>query len=92
MIRPSTTRSAPGTLFKQHAAEIRGRATVRLLVGDKDRLLPMVTQYHELLTSLGIQHHFAVIGPDVFHRDTDIIGRAPFDALAFWKDVFGKLK
>jgi hypothetical protein len=82
----------PWTIVKQHAAEIRGRTTVRLLVGDKDRLLPMVTEYHELLASLGIQHQFAVIGPDVFHRDIDIIGKAPFDALAFWRDVFGKVK
>jgi enterochelin esterase-like enzyme len=82
----------PWNIVKQNAAEIRGRTTVRLLVGDKDRLLPMVTEYHELLTSLGIQHRFAVIGPEVFHRDTDIIGKAPFDALAFWKDVFGNLK
>jgi hypothetical protein len=82
----------PWTIVKQHAAEIRGRTTVRLLVGDKDRLLPMVTEYHELLASLGIQHQFAVIAPDVFHRDIDIIGKAPFDALAFWRDVFGKVK
>ena len=53
----------PWSIVKQHASEIRGRT--RSPAGrDQDPLLAPVTGYHGLLTSLGIEHQFAVVaGP-----------------------------
>jgi enterochelin esterase-like enzyme len=77
----------PWNIVKEKAAAIRGRTTVRLLVGDQDKLLPLVQKYSQLLNSLGIDHQFAV-APGAIHRYDQIIERLPFDALAFWKAVF----
>ena len=79
--------TGPWNIVKQHAAEIRGRTRVRLLVGDQDPLLAPVTDYHALLTSLGIEHRFAVV-PGAHHRYDEIISRMPDDPLQFWKEAF----
>ncbi|MCX6632055.1 MAG: alpha/beta hydrolase-fold protein [Candidatus Solibacter sp.] len=77
----------PWNIVRQHAAAIRGRPKVRLLVGDQDSLLPFVEKYSAQLTSLKIDHQYAV-APGAHHRYDEIIERAPFDAVAFWKTVF----
>lgn len=77
----------PWTIVKEHAGDIRGRTTVRLLVGDQDKLFPLVKQYSDLLTSLKIEHQYAV-APGVPHRYELIVSKMPFDALVFWKTVF----
>lgn len=73
----------PWAIVREHAAEICGRTKVRLLVGDQDKLQPLVEKYSQLLDSLGIAHQFAV-APGAQHRYDEIIERLPFDALAFW--------
>jgi hypothetical protein len=50
-------------------------------------LLPFVQRYDQLLSSLQIEHKFAVI-PGAQHRYNEIIEKAHFDALAFWKTAF----
>lgn len=77
----------PWKIVKDHAAQIRGRTTVRLLVGDKDSLLPYVKKYSCLLSSLNIEHQYSVVKA-ANHRYDEIIEKAPFDALAFWKAAF----
>jgi acetyl esterase/lipase len=72
---------------KEHAAEIRGRTKVRLLVGDQDPLLANVKEYDALLTSLRIDHQFAVVA-GAHHRYDEIVSRLPGDALQFWKTAF----
>jgi acetyl esterase/lipase len=62
---------------------------VRLLVGDEDKLLPLVAKYSRLLDSLGIAHQF-VVAPGAQHRYDEIFQRLPFDALTFWKTVFAQ--
>lgn len=79
----------PWNIVKQHAGEIRGRTRVRLLVGDLDPLIGPVTEYHELLTSLGVDHAFAVV-PGAHHRYDEIISGAQGDALQFWKAAFAR--
>lgn len=81
--------TGPWHIVKQQAGKIRGRTKIRLLVGDQDDLLPSVTKYSGLLTSLKIQHRFD-IAPGAHHRYNEIVERAPYDALSFWKTVFGK--
>ena len=77
----------PWKIVKDHAAKIRGRTTVRLLVGDEDSLLPYVEKYSRLLTSLNIEHQYSIIEA-AHHRYDEIIENALFDALGFWKAAF----
>jgi enterochelin esterase-like enzyme len=85
-------RVGPWEMARQNAAAIRESSAVRLLVGDQDRLLPLVQKYDGLLTELKIEHQFSVSGPDVDHRVEPILDRAPADALMFWGSVFGNLR
>lgn len=77
----------PWRIVKDHAAEIHGQTTVRLLVGDEDKLLPYVEKYSRLLTSLNIEHQYSVIS-GAHHRYDEIIEKATFNALGFWKAAF----
>jgi acetyl esterase/lipase len=77
----------PWTIAREHAAAVRGRTTVRLLVGDQDPLLPYTKKYSELLIALGIDHEY-VVAPGADHTYRAIVERLPFDVLAFWKTVF----
>ena len=79
----------PWTNVKEHAAAIRGRTEVRLLVGDQDRLLPVVKKYDQLLGSLNIEHQFAV-APGADHSEWQILQSLPFDGFAFWKTAFAQ--
>jgi enterochelin esterase-like enzyme len=79
--------NGPWNIVKEHAAEIRARTKVRLLVGDQDPLLAPVKDYDALLTSLGIGHQFAVVA-GAHHRYDEIVSRLPDDALQFWKTAF----
>jgi len=81
--------AGPWNIVKQHAGEIRGQTRLRLLVGDQDPLLAPVTDYHALLTSLGIEHQFAVVA-GAHHRYDQIISGLPGDALQFWKAAFAQ--
>jgi S-formylglutathione hydrolase FrmB len=77
----------PWANVREHAAAIRGHTKVRLLVGDRDSLLTVVKQYDQLLSSLSIEHQFA-IAPGADHAEWQIFQSLPFDALAFWKTAF----
>jgi enterochelin esterase-like enzyme len=77
----------PWNIVKEHASEIKKGTRVRILVGDQDPLLKPVTEYHELLNSLGISHEFAVV-PGAHHRYDEIVSKLPVDALQFWKTAF----
>jgi enterochelin esterase-like enzyme len=79
----------PWAIVEEHAAAIRDRTTVRLLVGDQDPLLPFTRKYSELLDSLRIEHQFAV-APGADHTYRAIVERLPFDALAFWESPFAQ--
>lgn len=79
----------PWLTVAQHASSIRGRTSVRLLVGDQDKLLPYVQKYSELLTSLQIEHQFA-IAPGAHHMYNEIIEGMPFDALLFWNTALSQ--
>ena len=81
--------NSPWTIVKNHAIEIKGKTKIRLLVGDEDKLLPLVTNYHHLLDSLKIEHQFEVIA-GAQHRYDQIISKANFKPFLFWKDAFKK--
>jgi enterochelin esterase-like enzyme len=78
----------PRTMAKEHASElIKNQTRIRVYVGDQDPLLNPVTEFHNLLTSLGIAHEFAVV-PGAHHRYDEIISKKPGDPLEFWKAAF----
>jgi enterochelin esterase-like enzyme len=79
----------PWTNAKEHADAIRGHTKVRLFVGDQDRLLQVVKKYDQLLSSLNIEHQFA-IAPGADHAEWQIFESLPFDALSFWKTAFAQ--
>jgi enterochelin esterase-like enzyme len=81
--------AGPWNIAKQHASEIRSHMHVRVFVGDQDPLLKPVTEYHELLNTLGIEHQFKVI-TGAHHRYDEIISKDPEDALQFWKTAFAQ--
>ncbi len=81
--------NSPWTIVKNQANEIKDKTKVRLLVGDADKLLPLVTSYHQLLDSLKIEHQFEVID-GAQHRYDQIISKATFKPFSFWKDAFAK--
>jgi enterochelin esterase-like enzyme len=83
--------AGPWTIVKEHSGSIRARTTVRLLVGDQDKLFPLVRQYSELLTSLRIDRQYAV-APGAPHQYEQIVAGAPFDARVFWKAAFAKAR
>jgi len=79
----------PWTIVKENASSVRGKTSVRLLVGDQDKLLPYVKKYSELLTTLQIEHQFA-IAPGAQHMYSEIIEDLPFDALLFWNTALAQ--
>jgi enterochelin esterase-like enzyme len=83
------TANSPWTIVAEKANIIKGNTKVRLLVGDQDKLLPLVKQYHLLLDSLSIDHQFAIIA-GAQHRYDEIISKANFNTFLFWTEAFGK--
>jgi enterochelin esterase-like enzyme len=81
--------NSPWTIVKNQASKIKDNTKIRLLVGDEDKLLPLVTSYHKLLDSLKIEHQFEVIA-GAQHRYDQIISKATFKPFSFWKDAFKK--
>jgi enterochelin esterase-like enzyme len=81
--------SNPWTIIKEQSIKIKDSTKIRLLVGDQDKLLPLVTNYHKLMDSLQIIHQFEVIA-GAQHRYDQIISKANFDTFTFWARVFEK--
>ncbi len=80
----------PSTLAREYASElIKDKTRFRVFVGDQDPLLKPVTEFHELLKSLGIAHEFAIV-PGAEHRYDEIISKSHGDPLQFWKTAFAQ--
>jgi esterase/lipase superfamily enzyme len=83
------SQNSPWIIVKKQVNKIKDKTKVRLLVGDEDKLLPLVTNYHRLLDSLKIEHQFKVIA-GARHQYNQIISKATFNTFSFWKDAFKK--
>lgn len=77
----------PWTIVRQNASRLRGQQRVRLIVGEKDGLLAANERYHRLLQELDVPHAWAV-APGAGHSYTAVVDQLPFDAFAFFRDVF----
>jgi enterochelin esterase-like enzyme len=81
----------PRTLIEKNADKVRRRTFIRIGVGDEDQLLGVNRQYHELLTTLGIEHEYEVV-PGVAHFNRDyhrVLGAKGF---AFYRKAFAGLE
>ena len=67
---------SPWNLVEKNVQQIRGRMLVRIVVGDRDRLLARNREYHLLLDRLGVAHGFRIVA-GVGHSPS-----AVYDALA----------
>ena len=81
----------PVALVEKNADAIRGRTFVRIAVGAKDRLLPVNTEYHELLTRLKIEHSFD-IAPDAIHSTPQVYDGLGDKSWEFYMRAFGSLR
>jgi enterochelin esterase-like enzyme len=57
---------SPWTLAERHAAALRTDTRLRLVVGDRDSMLPANQEFHAHLNALGIPHDFIVV-PNIGH-------------------------
>ena len=81
--------NGPWTLARTNAAELKRGTAIRLLAGDQDaRLRSAITEFHELLTQLGIPHEFSEV-QGVGHVYGDILEGIGNEGLAFWRRAFG---
>lgn len=79
--------NSPWKLVEQNADKIRGKAAVRIVVGDKDGLLARNTSYHELLDKLKITHDFTVV-KGATHSPGPLFDGAGDATWAFFKRAF----
>ncbi len=82
---------AAQTIVKQNAGKIRGRTNIRLLVGDKDALMPRVQEFHELLTKLDIQHEF-YISKGSIHNLREELSRCDANPFEVYARTFASFK
>jgi S-formylglutathione hydrolase FrmB len=82
---------AAQTLVKQNADKIRGRTNIRLIVGDKDALMPRVQEFHELLTKLDIQHDF-YISKGSIHNLREELSRCDANPFEVYARAFASFK
>lgn len=80
----------PWSLLRKNADAIRGRTFVRVAVGAKDNLLEKNTAYHDLLTSLGIEHSFDVI-PDAAHNPGQVYDGLGDKTWEFYRRAFARI-
>lgn len=77
----------PRTLIEKNADKVRGRTFVHIGVGEKDQLLRVNQEYHELLTALQIEHEYEVV-PGVAHFNRDYHRVLGAEGFAFYKEAF----
>ncbi|MDP3072927.1 MAG: alpha/beta hydrolase fold domain-containing protein [Opitutaceae bacterium] len=80
----------PWNVLRKNADAIRGRIFVRVAVGGKDNLLEKNTAYHELLTTLKIEHEFDVV-PEAVHNPGQVYDGLGDKTWAFYTRAFGRL-
>ena len=83
--------TAAQTIVKQNADKIRGRTNIRLIVGDKDALMPRVEEFHELLTKLNIQHDF-YISKGSIHNLREELSRCDANPFEVYARAFASYK
>jgi len=81
--------SSPWNLAEQNAAHMRGRTTIRIVVGDNDGLLETNRRFHELLERLNLAHEFQVV-PGAAHSPLPLYAGLGEKNWAFYRTAFAQ--
>ena len=80
---------SPWLLAQRNVAKLRGRTTIRIVVGDSDLLKETNTKFHELLAHLGIVHEFDVV-PGGIHSPYPLYDGLGDLNWSFYRAAFGR--
>ena len=81
-------RHSPWATARENADVVRGKTRVRIFVGAEDGLLAWNRSYHELLTSLDIDHEWGIV-PDAPHDIRIVMRNWEGDFFAYYSKLFG---
>jgi enterochelin esterase-like enzyme len=77
---------SPWMLAERHAESLRLGTRLRIVVGDRDSMLPMNREFHEHLTALGIPHDFVVL-PGIGHQPLPLLTALADDGWEFYRQL-----
>jgi enterochelin esterase-like enzyme len=82
---------APWAEVEKNADRIRGRVRIRMIVGDRDGVLPANQWFHEVLTRLNIPHQFVIVkGAD--HMVREELARLDSNPFEFYGQAFASAR
>ena len=80
-------RNSPSTLVEINAERIKGKTSIRLLIGDKDFLFDLLQEFHLKMQKLGLDHQYSV-AKDAGHDYREVIMKLEGNSFLFWKEAF----
>jgi enterochelin esterase-like enzyme len=80
-------RNSPSTLVEINADRIKGKTSIRLLIGDKDFLYDLLQEFHHKMQKLGLDHQYSV-AKDAGHDYREVIMKLEGNSFLFWKEAF----
>jgi S-formylglutathione hydrolase FrmB len=75
---------SPWMLAERHAESLRMGSRLRIVVGERDVMLPINRAFHEHLTALRIPHSFVVL-PDIGHQPMALLTAFADDGWEFYR-------
>ncbi len=80
-------RNSPATLVELNDERIKGKTSIRLLIGDKDFLFDLLQEFHLKMQKLGLDHQYSV-AKDAGHDYREVITKLEGNSFIFWKEAF----
>ena len=80
-------RNSPSNLVELNADRIKGKTSIRLLIGDKDFLFDLLQEFHLKMQKLGLDHQYSV-AKDADHDYREVITNLEENSFIFWKESF----
>lgn len=78
---------SPWAALRENADSVRGKTRVRIFVGSEDGLLAWNRNYHELLSSLDIEHEWGIV-PNAPHDVRIVMRNWEGDFFAYYRQLF----
>lgn len=82
-------RHSPWTVLEENADEVRDRTKIRIFVGADDGLLDWNTNYHAMLSELGVDHEWGIV-PDSPHDLELVMQNWQGDFFEHYRHLFGE--
>jgi len=80
-------RNSPSTLVELNDERIKGKTSIRLLIGDKDFLFNLLQEFHLKMQKFGLDHQYSV-AKDAGHDYREVITKLEGNSFIFWKEAF----